>query len=34
VLRADSLDDAVKAVESHPFVSRGGTLQVSQVVAP
>ena|SRR5215472_1163866 len=34
ILSADSLDDAVKAVSSHPFVSRGGSLQVSQVVAP
>ena len=34
LLRADSLDDAVKAVMDHPFVSRGGTLQVSQAVTP
>jgi hypothetical protein len=34
LLSADSLDDAVKVVVGHPFVSRGGTLQVSQVVAP
>ena len=34
ILRADSLDDAVKAVTGHPFVGRGGTLQVSQVVSP
>ena len=34
LLRADSLDDAVKAVSGHPFVGRGGTLQVSQAVTP
>jgi hypothetical protein len=34
LLRADSLDDAVKAVMSHPFVGRGGALQVSQAIAP
>ena len=33
LISADSLDDAVKAVTGHPFVGRGGTLQVSQVVA-
>ncbi len=34
VIRAGSLDDAVSAVKGHPFLSRGGTLQVSQVVTP
>jgi len=34
LISADSLDDAVKAVTGHPFVGRGGTLQVSQSVAP
>ena len=34
LISADSLDDAVKAVSGHPFVGRGGTLQVSQAVAP
>jgi hypothetical protein len=34
LIRADSLDDAVKAVTGHPFVGRGGTLQVSQAVIP
>jgi hypothetical protein len=34
LLSADSLDDAVKAVMGHPFVGRGGTLQVSQAVTP
>jgi len=30
VLTADNLDAAVKLVESHPFVRRGGSLQVSE----
>jgi len=34
IIKADSLDDAVAAVRSHPFLSRGGTLQVSEAVAP
>ncbi len=34
VLEADSLDAAVELVRSHPFVSRGGALQVSAAVAP
>jgi hypothetical protein len=34
LIRAESLDDAVKAVTGHPFVGRGGTLQVSQVITP
>jgi hypothetical protein len=34
LISADSLDDAVKAVTGHPFVGRGGTLQVSQAVTP
>ena len=34
IIKADSLDDAVAAVGSHPFLSRGGTLQVSEAVAP
>lgn len=34
LLSADSLADAVELVRSHPFVSRGGTLRVSQAVAP
>src|SRR5258707_15320483 len=34
VITADSLDAAVEAVRSHPFVARGGTLQVNQAVAP
>src|SRR5262245_30097321 len=34
LIRAESLDDAVDAVKGHPFVGRGGTLQVSQAVSP
>jgi hypothetical protein len=32
VLRADDLDGAVRLVESHPFVARGGTVLVSEAV--
>jgi hypothetical protein len=34
VIQADDLDTAVGLVRSHPFVSRGGTLQVLESVAP
>jgi hypothetical protein len=34
IIKADSLDAAVGAVRSHPFLGRGGTLQVSEAVAP
>lgn len=34
IIKADTLDDAVSAVRSHPFLSRGGTLQVSEAAAP
>ena len=34
IIKADSMDDAVAAIRSHPFLSRGGTLQVSETVAP
>ena len=34
LISADSLDDAVKLVQGHPFLARGGTLQVSQAVSP
>jgi hypothetical protein len=34
VITADSLDDAVAVVKGHPFVGRGGTLQVSEAVSP
>jgi hypothetical protein len=33
LLRAADLDAAVKLVSNHPFISRGGTLQVSEAVA-
>ena len=32
LLRADDLDAAVRIVEAHPFLGRGGTLQVIQTV--
>lgn len=34
VLSADTLDEAVDLVRDHPYVSRGGTLRVSQAIAP
>jgi hypothetical protein len=34
VVTAPSLDDAVGLVKGHPFLSRGGTLQVSEAVSP
>lgn len=34
VLDAPDLDRAVELVRDHPFVGRGGSLQVSQAVAP
>jgi hypothetical protein len=34
VLSAETLDDAVKLVQGHPFLSRGGTLRVSQAMSP
>jgi hypothetical protein len=33
LISADSLDDAVNVVAGHPFLGRGGTLQVSQAVS-
>jgi len=33
VLTAASIDDAVKLVESHPFLKRGGTLEVSEALS-
>jgi hypothetical protein len=32
LLRADSLDAAVQLVAGHPFLARGGSLQVSETV--
>jgi len=34
VISAGRLDDAVSMVKGHPFLTRGGTLQVSQAVSP
>jgi hypothetical protein len=34
LLSADDLDSAVALVQGHPFLSRGGTLQVSEAVSP
>ena len=34
VLRADDMDSAVALVRDHPFVKRGGSLQVTEAVAP
>ena len=33
LLRAADLDAAVDLVSKHPFISRGGTLQVSEAIA-
>jgi hypothetical protein len=33
LLRAPDLDAAVKLVEAHPFIARGGELQVSEAVS-
>ena len=34
IIKADDIDAAVSAVRSHPYIGRGGTLQVSEEVAP
>ena len=34
VLEAADLDSAIDLVRSHPFVARGGSLQVSEAVTP
>ena len=34
VLRADDMDAAVALVRDHPFVTRGGSLQVTEAVSP
>jgi hypothetical protein len=34
VLEADDIDAAVELVRSHPFVARGGSLQVTVAIAP
>jgi hypothetical protein len=32
IIQAPSIEDAVKVLQSHPFVSRGGTLQVNEII--
>ena len=34
VLQADDMDSAVALVRDHPFVTRGGSLQVTEAVSP
>jgi hypothetical protein len=34
ILEAADLESAVDLVRNHPFVSRGGSLEISQAVAP
>jgi len=34
LLEATSLDEAAGLVQSHPFVGRGGALQVSEAISP
>ena len=34
VIKADDMDAAVGLVKNHPFVARGGSLRVSEAVAP
>ena len=34
LIKADDLDTAVGLVKNHPFVGRGGSLQVSEAIAP
>jgi hypothetical protein len=34
LVEAGSIDEAVDLVRNHPFVGRGGTLHVSEAVAP
>jgi len=34
VISAGSIDEAVAAVMTHPYVGRGGTPQVSEAVSP
>jgi hypothetical protein len=34
IISTENLESAVGLVRSHPFLSRGGTLQVSEAVAP
>jgi hypothetical protein len=34
IVQADSLDAAKAVLRSHPFVARGGTLQVCEIINP
>ena len=34
VIEADSVEEAVALLRSHPFVARGGTLQLHEAVSP
>ena len=34
IMQADNLDTAVGLVRTHPFITRGGSLQVLEAVAP
>ena len=34
LIKADDMDTAVGLVKNHPFVGRGGSLRVSEAVAP
>jgi hypothetical protein len=34
ILQADSIDTAKAILAKHPFVARGGTLQVSEILTP
>ena len=34
LIKADDMDTAVGLVKNHPFVARGGSLRVSEAVAP
>jgi hypothetical protein len=34
LIKADDLDTAIGLVKNHPFVGRGGSLRVSEAVAP
>jgi hypothetical protein len=33
IIEASSLDEALKLLKSHPFVGRGGTLQVNELLS-
>lgn len=33
IIQADSADDAAAVLQSHPYVGRGGTLQLNEILA-